>query len=147
MKLVDHRETIVLVVPAGLEPEHQDLQSAERLRQEIDARGGGFPYRRAVLTADVSWLDTDVLHGSPVISIGGPGVNLVSRQFTFELITVWSEDDRVVIQADFENGQRRCALWGADRAATAEAVAAFIDKGWLEEFLERCWRFRIGNPA
>lgn len=147
MKLFDHRETIVIVVSAGLEADHSDLLAAERLRQEIDARGGGYPYRRAVLTTDVSWLDTDLLHGAPVISVGGPGVNLVARQFTFDLITVWSEDDRVVIQADFENGQRRTALWGTDRAATLEAVAAFIDRGWLEEFLERCWRFRSGSPA
>src|SRR5690606_2942658 len=107
MKLVDNRETVFIVVAAGLEAGHSDLLVAERLRQEIDARGGGFPYRRAVLTTDMSWLETGLLHGAPVISIGGPGVNMVSRQFSYELMTVWSEDDRVVIQSDFENGLRR----------------------------------------
>lgn len=147
MKLVDNRETVFIVVAAGLEAGHSDLLVAERLRQEIDARGGGFPYRRAVLTTDISWLETGLLHGAPVITIGGPGVNMVSRQFSYELMTVWSEDDRVVIQSDFENGLRRTSLWGMDRAATADAVAAFIERGWLEEFLERCWRFRSGNLA
>jgi hypothetical protein len=34
-----------------------------------------------------------------------------------------------------------------DRVATAEAVGAFIDRGWLDEFLERCWRFRSESLA
>ncbi len=49
-----------------------------------------------------------------------------------------------MIQAEFGDGPKRAALWGADAAATGAAVDAFINRGWLDEFLDRCWRFRAG---
>jgi hypothetical protein len=147
MKLVDGNDTIVIVVADALDAEHSDRRAAERLRQEIDARGRGWPYRRAVVIGDVAWFDTDLFHAAPTIAVGGPGVNGVSGRFAAELATVWTDADRVVIQTDFESGNRRTALWGTDRKATAEAVGTFIDRGWLDEFLDRCWRFRSENLA
>ena len=52
-----------------------------------------------------------------------------------------------VIQAEFGDGPKRAALWGTDAAATGAAVDAFIARGWLDEFLDRCWRFRAGAFA
>ena len=54
---------------------------------------------------------------------------------------------RVIIQADLTSPNRRAALWGMDRAATAAAVDTFIARGWLDEFLDQCWRFRAGSLA
>ena len=147
MKLIDHVETIVVVVAADLAPTSGDRTAAFALKAAIDDRGAGHPYRKAVIVGDAAWFDTPMLHDTPTISVGGPGVNGVAGRFSVELPTVWSDHDRVMIQADFGDGLKRAALWGADAAATNAAVDAFISRGWLDEFLDRCWRFRAGAFA
>ncbi len=147
MKLVDSEETVVIVVASDLEPGHPDRRSAEGLKDEIDSRGRGWSYRRAVIATDETWFETELFHHAPVIAIGGPGVNGVSARLAGELPSVWTDGDRVVIQATLDDGPRRATLWGTDRHATTEAVDAFIQRGWLDEFLDRCWRFKMGNLA
>lgn len=147
MKLVDSEETVVIVVASDLEAGHPDQLSAARLKAEIDSRGRGWPYRRAVVVDDEQWFETEMFHAAPVIAIGGPGANGVSARLAGELPAVWTDGDRVVIQAELTEGRRRASLWGSDRHATTEAVEAFIARGWLDEFLDRCWRFRMGNLA
>jgi hypothetical protein len=147
VKLIDGEETIVIVIASELEPGHPDRLSADRLKAEIDSRGRGWSYRRAVVIDDEQWFETPMFHGAPVIAIGGPGANGVSAKMAGELPAVWTDADRVVIQAELAEGQRRVALWGNDRHATTEAVHTFITRGWLDEFLDRCWRFRMGNLA
>ena len=147
MKLIDNAETVVLVISSELGPTSADRDAAFTLKSAVDDRGAGHPYRRAVIVSDAAWFDTPLLHDSPTIAIGGPGVNGVAGRFGAELPTVWSDQDRVIIQAEFGEGLKRAALWGADAAATSAAVAAFISRGWLDEFLDRCWRFRAGAFA
>jgi hypothetical protein len=147
MKLVDGEDTIAIVIPAGADAEHSDRVAAGRLQQAINARGADWPYRRAVVVSDEAWLTSRLLHQAPTITVGGPGANGVAGRFAPELVTVWTEGDRVVIQVMLDEGPRRAALWGMDRRATAEAVDAFIARGWLDEFLERCWRFKAGSLA
>jgi hypothetical protein len=144
MKLIDNSETVVVVISADLPATAGDRSAALALKAAVDDRGAGHPYRRAVIVSDVAWFDTPLFHESPTISIGGPGVNGVAGRFGAELPTVWSDRDRSVIQAEFGQGPKRAAVWGADAAATAAAVDAFITRGWLDEFLDRCWRFRAG---
>ncbi len=147
MKLIDNAETIVLVISADLAPGAQDRAAAVLLQEAVDERGAGHPYRRAVIVSDMAWFDTALLHESPTISIGGPGVNGVAGRFGNELPTVWTDQDRSFIQADFGDGLKRASLWGSDSAATTASVTAFISRGWLDEFLDRCWRFRAGAFA
>lgn len=147
MKLVDSEETVVIVIGSDLEPGHPDRLGAEALKAEIDSRGRGWSYRRAVVVDDERWFETPMIHAAPTISIGGPGANGVSARMAGELPAVWTDADRVVIQAELSDGPRRATLWGSDRHATREAVDAFIARGWLDEFLDRCWRFRMGNLA
>ncbi len=147
MKLIDRRDTIVIVTADRLEPGHPDHDNARRLRDEITARGRGWPYRRAVTVSDVAWFETDLLDGAPTIAIGGPGANGVTGRLAGELPSVWSDRDRVIIQARLDAVPPRVLLWGMDRYATNEAVEAFLARGWLDEFLERCWRFPVGSPA
>lgn len=147
MKLIDTSETIVVVVSADLAPTSDDRSAAQLLKDAVDGRGAGHPYRRAVIVTDVAWFDTSLFRESPTISIGGGGVNGVAGRFASELPTVWSDKDRSVIQADYGEGVKRAALWGTDAAATSAAVDAFIARGWLDEFLDRCWRFRAGAFA
>ncbi|HET9064900.1 MAG TPA: hypothetical protein VFN22_03650 [Gemmatimonadales bacterium] len=147
MKLIDHAETVIVVTADNLEPGHPDLESAARLTAEISTRGAGFPYRRAVVVSDVDWFETDLLDGAPTIGIGGPGANAVTGRLAGNLPSVWTDGDRVIIQARLDARPPQVLLWGMDRFATTEAVDAFLARGWLDEFLERCWRFPTGTVA
>ena len=141
MKLLDTEETIV-VVTGGTTESNRDRTLALWLQGEIDRRGEGQTYRRAVVTDDEWYLESRVLQQLTTIAIGGPGVNAVTQQFAPELPTLMSEDERVYVQADLDGEVKRVGLWGADAAATSAAVDAFVVHGHLDELLRRIWRFR-----
>lgn len=140
MKLVDADETIVLVTGASAE---QDLPLAGWLKREIDRRGEGHAYRRGVTVGDDWYLDNGILQHNPTIAIGGPGANSLTQAYVAELSTVYSQDERIFVQADFEADVKRVNLWGADAASTAAAVDAFVVHGFLDDLLRRIWRFRM----
>ena len=144
MKLVDTEETVVLVTGASLTAEERDRPLAYLLKAEIDRRGTGHAYRRAVVVADLWYLENRIFHLNPTIAIGGPGVNGVAQEFSAILPTVYSADERVFVQADFEDDVKRAALWGADAGATAQAVEVFATQGMLDDLLRRIWRLRTG---
>jgi hypothetical protein len=144
MKLVDTEETVVLVTGASLTAEERDRPLAYLLKAEIDRRGAGHAYRRAVVVADMWYLENRIFHLNPTVAIGGPGVNGVAQELSETLPTVYNGDDRVFIQADFEGDLKRAALWGANAAATAAAVEVFVTQGILDDLLGRIWRFRSG---
>jgi hypothetical protein len=142
MKLVDTDETVVLVTGSSLTAEERDRPLAHLLKSEIDRRGEGHAYRRAVVVADAWYLDNQIFHLNPTIAIGGPGANGVAQEFSGLLPTVYSSDETVFIQADFEGEPKRAALWGANAAGTAQAVEVFATRGMLDDLLQRIWRFR-----
>jgi hypothetical protein len=142
MKLVDTDETVVLVTGTSLRSEEADRPLAYWIKQEVDRRGAGHAYRRAVVVGDRWYLENGVFQLNPTIAIGGPGVNGVSAEFAESLPMAWSRDERVFVQADFTGDLRRAALWGADAEATTLAVEHFLQGGLLEELLGRIWRFR-----
>jgi hypothetical protein len=142
MKLVDTDETVVLVTGSSLPAEERDRPLAYLLKSEIDRRGEGLAYRRAVVVGDLWYLENRTFHQNPTIAIGGPGANGVAQEFSGILPTVYTSEERVFIQADFDGDPKRAALWGANAAATAEAVQVFAMQGLLDELLRRIWRFR-----
>lgn len=144
MKLVDTDETIVLVTGSSVTAEERDRPLAYRLKAEIDRRGAGHSYRRAVVVADLWYLQNRIFHLNPTIAIGGPGANGVSQEFAEALPTVYAHEDRVFVQAEFEGEMKRASLWGVDASCTAAAVEAFITQGYLDDLLTRIWRFRTG---
>jgi hypothetical protein len=144
MKLVDTDETIVLVTGTSQAAAERDRPLALQLKTEIDARGAGHPYRRAVVVSDAWYLDNGILHDNPTIALGGPGANGVVREFSGILPMLYNREERVFVQADFEADQKRAAVWGADAACTAAAVEVFRTQGFLTDLLERIWRFRVG---
>jgi hypothetical protein len=145
MKLVDTEETVVLVTGSSLTAEERDRPLAYLLKSEIDRRGVGHAYRRAVVVGDVWYLENRIFHLNPTIAIGGPGVNGVSREFNGFLPTIYNREEEVFVQADFEGDLKRAALWGVNAAATAAAVQVFSTNGHLEDLLGRIWRFRAGT--
>ena len=144
MKLVDADETVVLVTGSSPTAEERDRPLAYRLKAEIDQRGAGHAYRRAVVVADIWYLQNQIFQLNPTIAIGGPGANGVSHDFAEALPTVYSNNERVFVQAEFEGELKRAALWGVDASATAAAVEAFMSQGFLDDLLSRIWRFRTG---
>jgi hypothetical protein len=144
MKLVDTDETVVLVIGTSPNAEARDRPLADRLKAEIDRRGAGHAYRRAVVVGDEWYLEHRTFHHNPTITIGGPGANGVTEEFTAMLPTVYARDERVFVQAELDGEVKRVALWGADAAATAQAVEVFGNDGLLDGLLERIWRFRAG---
>jgi hypothetical protein len=142
MKLVDTNETVVLVTGSSLTAEERDRPLAYLLKAEIDRRGDGQAYRRAVVVADLWYLDNRIFHLNPTIAIGGPGANGAAQEFSGILPTVYSSDETVFIQADFEGDPKRAVLWGANAAGTARAVEVFATQGLLDDLLRRIWRFR-----
>ncbi|HTC24792.1 MAG TPA: hypothetical protein VK688_10530 [Gemmatimonadales bacterium] len=145
MKLIDTDETVVLVTGTSLTAEERDRPTAYTLKAEIDRRGTGHAYRRAVVVGDSWYMENRIFHLNPTIAIGGPGANAVASELADALPTVLSLDERVFIQADFEAEVKRASLWGADSRATAAAVEAFIGRGLLDDLLGRIWKFRVGT--
>ena len=144
MKLVDTEETVVLVTGSSLTAEERDRPLAYVLKAEIDRRGLGHAYRRAVVVADFWYLENRIFHLNPTVAIGGPGANGVAQELSEVLPTVYTSEDQVFVQADFEGDVKRAALWGANSAATAKAVDVFVSQGMLDDLLGRIWRFRTG---
>ena len=144
MKLVDTDETVVLVTGSSLTAEERDRPLAYRLKAEIDRRGSGHAYRRAVVVADLWYQQNRIFQLNPTIAIGGPGANAVSHDFSETLPTVYAQDERVFLQADFEAEAKRASLWGVDASCTAAAVEVFMTEGYLDNLLSRIWRFRTG---
>lgn len=145
MKLVDTEETVVLVIGSSSAQQERDRPLADLLKAEIDRRGEGHAYRRAVVVGDAWYLDNHLFHHNPTIAIGGPGVNGVTQEFAALLPTVYSRPDEVFVQADFEGELKRAALWGVNAPATAAAVEVFMAQGFLDDLLGRIWRFRVGT--
>src|SRR5262249_22454986 len=144
MKLVDTEETVVLVTGSSITSEERDRPLAYGLKAEIDRRGVGHAYRRAVVVADLWYLDNRIFHLNPTIAIGGPGANGVAQEFSSLLPPVHTAGDQVFIQVDFDGELKRAALWGANAAGTARAVETFLSGGYLDDLLARVWRFRTG---
>jgi hypothetical protein len=144
MKLVDTEETVVLVTGSSATAEERDRPLADLLKSEIDRRGAGHAYRRAVVVGDVWYLENRLFHLNPTIAIGGPGVNGVAQEFSGLLATVYSREEEIFVQADFEGELKRAALWGVNSSCTAAAVEAFSTQGFLDDLLGRIWRFRVG---
>jgi hypothetical protein len=145
VKLIDTEETVVIVIGSSSTAEERDRPIAYQLKAEIDERGAGHAYRRAVVVADSWYLESETFHLNPTIAIGGPGANGVSQELSGLLPTVFTRDEQVFVQADFEGELKRAALWGVDAAHTGEAVEIFTRQGFLDDLLGRIWRFRVGT--
>jgi hypothetical protein len=142
MKLIDTDETVIIVTGSEIRAEERDRPTAYRLKEEIDRRSDGQPFRRAVVVGDAWFLDHRVFHLNPCIAVGGPGVNGLTAELSQQVPVAWTQDQRAYVQVDFENPAKRAALWGVDAEATMLAVQTFVSRGFLDDLLRRIWRFR-----
>ena len=144
MKLVDPDTTILVVTGGSASAAEKDRPLADRLAEEINRRGSGIAYHRAVVLRDDRYVASPAVHQNPTIAIGGPGVNQVANHLSQHLPTAWTRDERSFVQMAVGGPSRQAVLWGMDATATRDAVEAFIGEGMLDELLERVWAFRTG---
>jgi len=140
MKVIDTDETVLIVTGSEIDAEMNDRPVAYQLKEEIDRRGGGRSFRRAVVVSDHWYAQNRIFHLCPTVAVGGPGVNRVAAALVDELPMIVQRGDRVFIQGAWDGEAKRASLWGADRAATAEAVERFVGDGLCAAFLATIWR-------
>lgn len=144
MKLVDADATIVLVTGGSAATLQKDRPLAEWVAEEINRRGGGIAYHRAVVLQDDRYVTSPAMHHNPTIAIGGPGVNQVAQHLSQVLPMAWSREERSFVQMAPGQQGRQAVLWGMDATATRDAVEAFVKEGLLDDLLQRVWAFRRG---
>lgn len=136
---VDPSNLLLIVVGAHLRAEQADRPLAYRLRDRIEKWVASHHNSLAtpilpVVCTDIWYLNHNVLHARPTVSIGGPGVNALSSHFAKSIVGRNESDQQVVIQIDPEFTDLRVSIWGTDHDLTVKGMDVFL-KDYLEGFL------------
>jgi hypothetical protein len=135
----DRGETVLIAIGQTMLPQLNDRGPAERLRDAINRKGRGLPFRWATIVTDSALLRDEVYCRCPIISVGGPLVN----QFTERLGHSQRENPRssagVHIQCSTIPGERHVALWGDRPNETAVAVDTYMSSELLDGYLASIW--------
>ncbi len=150
-RTVLNRETVIVVVGSQIPAELLDRPVAQLLRDGIDQRSKGNPFRRAIVLNDQTWYtEAQVISNNPVIAVGGPEANKLSAEFGNWQPPPSSREGKYTIREDGsligflrknQAGLPQAALWGHTANGTREAVEHYIrDKKGLADFLRKSWR-------
>ncbi|MCX5661205.1 MAG: hypothetical protein NTW19_16080 [Planctomycetota bacterium] len=130
---------LMIVVGAHLRAEVADRPLAYRLRERIHAwlekhaAGLNVPLSPVVCT-DVWYLNQEALQQRPTLSLGGPGINALSRYYFQKLPASITGNEQVVIQLDPEMTDLRVCVWGMNHEQTVVALEQFVHDH-LDSFL------------
>ncbi len=130
------KNKLLIVAGATLRAEELDRPLAYRLRDEIESRLGDGSRWSCLVISDIWYLNSEPLHARPAISIGGPGVNAVAQYWFNRLPNALEVENVLLIQMDTRASDLRCSIWGMDHETTVEALETFVQKGYLDRFLE-----------
>lgn len=142
------RETIIIVVGATVIAELLDRSAAEALSDQSDAKGGGHPFRRAIVVCDQTWFENkNILGSKAVIAVGGPELNKLTAEFDQRRIAPTGEAKYSIapgVSGFYQKGSAelpQVGLWGNGWAAgTRHAVEAYVERpNGLSELLAICW--------
>lgn len=138
---------ILIVVGTELRAEEADRPLAYYLRQQILkalADRGEDEDTAVFVVADLLWLGDVELQDNPTISLGGPGVNLLSRRWIDDppIPIAMAVDDDYYIQMDPELDDLYASVWGMNNPSTQIAVNAFLHR-FLPMFLDGCLKAGI----
>ena len=132
---------LLIVTGSTLRAEELDRPLAYYLKQRIehslsesDPPLGPFQVR---VVADFRWIHEKKLQNLPTISVGGPGVNALARDWLEEVPVSLAVDEQFYIQMDPDLEETRASVWGMDNSTTQIAVSVFLDR-FLPRFLEHC---------
>jgi hypothetical protein len=133
--------TLFIVTGSTLRAEELDRPLAYYLKQRIEqypAASGPSPGRfRVRVVADFRWIHEKQLQVLPTISLGGPGVNALARDWLEVVPVTLAVDEQYYIQMDPDLEEVRASIWGMDNTTTQIAVAVFLER-FLPRFLEHC---------
>ncbi len=156
----DPRRLLLIVTGSTLRAEELDRPLAYYLKQRIEQIATPVPLRkdrssksraasasapassastkqvrfRGLVVADFRWIHEKSLQALPTISLGGPGVNALARQWLEELTVSLAVDEQYYIQMDPDLKPPHASVWGMDNANTQIAVSVFLDR-FLPRFL------------
>jgi hypothetical protein len=134
---------LLIVTGSTLRAEEMDRPLAYYLKQRIDRSLiehdpplGSF---RVLVVADIRWMNEKMLQTLPTISVGGPGVNALARDWLEEVPVSLAVDEQFYIQMDPDPDLEppHASIWGMDNSTTQIAVSVFLDR-FLSGFLEQC---------
>jgi hypothetical protein len=144
-----NKETIIIVIGNSIPAELLDRPVAECLRDQIDERGGGNRFRRAIVLTDTAWFaEAENIADNPVIAVGGPPANKLSREFAASAPGAPGEGIYTIrrvgeVQGFFRRnsiGTPQIGLWGKTAKGTQQAVEHYLRaKNGLDEFLRLTW--------
>jgi hypothetical protein len=133
--------SLFIVTGSTLRAEELDRPLAYYLKQRIEqypAASGPSPGRfRVRVVADFRWIHEKQLQVLPTISLGGPGVNALARDWLEVVPVTLAVDEQYYIQMDPDLEEVRASIWGMDNTTTQIAVAVFLER-FLPRFLEHC---------
>jgi hypothetical protein len=136
---------LLIVTGSTLRAEELDRPLAYYLKQRIeqlpaeaatanDPSPGPF---RARVVADFRWIHEKKLQVLPTISVGGPGVNALARDWLEVVPVSLAVDEQYYIQMDPDLEEPHASIWGMDNSTTQIAVSVFLER-FLPRFLEHC---------
>jgi hypothetical protein len=131
---------LLIVTGSDLRAEEMDRPLAYYLKQKLEEQLASIPAEdRAevdglLVVADFRWLHEDALQRYPTISVGGPGVNALARQWLEEIPITLAVNEQIYVQIDTDAG--RASVWGMDNAETQAAVGVFLER-YGRRFLDR----------
>ena len=129
---------LLIVTGSTLRAEELDRPLAYYLQQQVDraAKRLGMELNTRVL-ADFRWLNEEALQRRPTISIGGHGVNELTKFWLKDVPFSLVVDQQYCVQMnpDLASGVPQASLWGMDNPTTQISVSVFIDR-FLPRFLE-----------
>lgn len=133
---------ILIVTGTSFRAEEVDRPLAYYLKDQVEralAESDPDDPPHVYVVADLRRLQDESMQAHPAISVGGPGVNLVARQWLEELPVALAVEDEYFIQMHPDAGESdevTASIWGMDNAQTQIAVAVFVRRH-LPEFLRR----------
>ena len=132
---------LLIVTGSSLRAEEVDRPLAYYLRKQLEddlatraANSGGFRVR---VVSDLRWMHDETFQGLPTISVGGPGVNLLTHRWLEELPLSLAVEEQFFLQMDPDLDELKVSIWGMDNPSTQIAVSAFVGR-FMHRFLDRC---------
>jgi hypothetical protein len=118
---------VLIVTGSTLRAEEGDRPLAYYLKQAVETglAEREAPQIRVRVVSDARWLHEEAFQVLPTLSIGGPGVSLLAKQWLDELPLALAVDERFCIQLSADPDESRASIWGSDNANTQIAVSAF----------------------
>lgn len=127
---------LLIVTGSTIRAEKADRMLAYRLKDTIEQTIDGKDECNVVVLSDLWYLNSESLQKLPTISVGGPTVNALAAHLFKQLPNTLIVDRTLLIQMDPTLEDLRASVWGAHQDLTVSAVELFIERGYLEQFLE-----------